>query len=428
MDLQLLSKGLDLCKKRKKWVFLLALFGASGYGSYRIYRLPSVTRKRRRLFKLLAAFFSVVEMVSDSAETIGVVSRDLKQFMKSDSDEIPNSLRQISKIAMSDEFSDSLSRISEALTVGILRGYQSEISNEGGSRGNRSFMDQIMDKILSNAGTGFVSVVAGSFARYLVLGVYSNGESVDSSDGNRMANVLDDGVDIPGVPRWVTVICSDNCKQMMANCIQLFVSTAVAVYLDKTMDINTYDEIFSGLTNPNHESKVRDLLVSVCNGAVETLVKTSHHVLTSDNMNSDRSSSSSRTFADHSECTNLDRCEFVNGNKMSTHLEDRQVSHNSQGSVFGSMVLSTLSVPSNRRLVLDMTGRVTIETFRSVVGFLLSKLSDGLRRSSGAVHDRVIDRGLQVVRYFGLKSYVLVTICLALFLHIICGTRALLPA
>lgn len=69
-----------------------------------------------------------------------------------------------------------------------------------------------MDKILSNVGIGFVLVVVGSFVRYLVLGVYLNGELVDSLDGNRMVNVFDDGVDISGVFRWVIVICLDNCK------------------------------------------------------------------------------------------------------------------------------------------------------------------------------------------------------------------------
>ncbi|KAJ4963389.1 hypothetical protein NE237_023328 [Protea cynaroides] len=42
------------------------------------------------------------------------------------------------------------------------------------------------------------------------------------------------------LPRWINVVCSDKCIEFIAVCDQLFVSTAVVVFLDKTMDINTF--------------------------------------------------------------------------------------------------------------------------------------------------------------------------------------------
>ncbi|KAL7234634.1 hypothetical protein ACSBR1_018155 [Camellia fascicularis] len=83
MDLQLVKKGFDYTQKRRKWVILLAALGFT-------------------------------EAVSDSAEAIGVVSKDLKEFVQSDSDKIPNSLRQIYKIIRSEEFSESAVRVSSA--------------------------------------------------------------------------------------------------------------------------------------------------------------------------------------------------------------------------------------------------------------------------------------------------------------------------
>lgn len=231
------------------------------------------------------------------------------------------------------------------------------------------------------------------------------------SDGREFGSSQSDS---PVVPRWVHLICTDKCRELIGDCIQLFVSTGVAVYLDKTIDINPYDEIFSGLTNPKHEAKVKDMLTSVCSGAVETLVKTSHQVLT-------RSSSSS----------SVDRVQGVEQEEYLTMENDRKASFDGKSKDGGGWfheVSSTLAVPSNRRFVLDVTGRVTFETVRSLLDFVLWRVHGGARRGVNAVCDQVADRGLTVLRYISAKSMVILTICLALCMHVLTSTRVLMPA
>lgn len=360
---------------------------------------------------------SVSEAASSAAEAVNLVSADLNRFLRSNSEEIPTSLRQISKIARSEEFSGSVSRVSEALTVGVIRGLAKAESTElEPRRSSPSFSDRLLDKLLSNAGSGFASVVVGSFARNLVIGFYSSGSAGEL--GNRMAGDSGLASESPAVPEWVQLICGDRCRELIADCIQLFVSTAVTVYLEKTMAINAYEEIFSALTNPKHEAKVKDVLVSVCNGAVESLVKTSHQVMTASSSNSSLSPTAAGVEA-------VDQKDEVFSEKGRRSSLDKKLKG---GGGWVDHVSSTLAVPSNRRFVLDVTGRVTFETVKSFLEFLLLKLYNGARSGVSVVREEVVDRGLEVVRYVSAKSMAIFTMCLALCLHLSIGARLLMPA
>lgn len=416
-----MNRSLNFSSKNKKLLIFLAALGFSGYGVYKVYNLPCVVTKRQRLVKLVGALINVLQLVSDSAETFGVVSRDLREFLDSGSDRIPNSLKQLSKIARSDEFSRSLSSVSEAVALGVLRGYQTENGNVnveeggGGVRGFR-FVDGVLEKLSSKAGTGFVSVVVGSFAKNLVLAIQSSnvgGEGLNGCIG------LDSS-------KWVDLLCDGKRKVVVADCIQTFVSAAVAVYLDKTKNVNVYDDMFSVLTNSKYEMQVRDVLMSVCNGAVETLVKTSHQVLTSPNSESGQNSTSCGV-VQHSGPSSISGDDFV-GEARNSRKQKKISFFDIKNNSWVTNVSSTLAVTSNRKFVLDLTGRVTFETVRSLVEFFLRKLMDGLRRSYNVLQEEVLSRGLQVIQYVGGKSSIIVTMCLALYLHILNGTRAFLPA
>ncbi|XAR51390.1 hypothetical protein NMG60_11006004 [Bertholletia excelsa] len=353
MRLDLVKKGFNYAQKRRNWVLLLGAL----VGLYGVCNLPSVARKRRKLSKLLGALISIAEVVPDSAEAIGIVTKDLNEFLQTDSDQIPNSPRQVSKITVSVEFSESAIRITRALTVGIMRVYLLEAQNNDDTSAISSFPDRFLDKLFSPAGSCFASVVVGSLAKELVMALYSDRNSSESENLHYSTS------ESSSVPELVNVMCGKKFRELIGECVRLFVSTAVSVYLDKTMHINTYDEIFSGLTNPNHESKMKDMLTSICNGAIET---------------------------------------FESGwvNKIS----------------------STLAVPSNRKLFLDVTGTVTFETVRSFLEFLLEKLSEVMRNLLDFALGAVIDMCLGIYRYLTVKSSAMGTLCISLYLHTLQST------
>lgn len=227
------------------------------------------------------------------------------------------------------------------------------------------------------------------------MALYVRGETVDSCD----------------VPSWVNLMCTGKCRELIAGSIQLFVRTAVSVYLDKTMEVNTYELLFSGLTNPNHEAKMKDILVSVCNGAVETLVKTSRMVMSSSN-----SSSSMNSRKDVNQVC-------LPQNLMSSdHIKIKDCSG------WVEQVSSVLAVPSNRQFVLDVTGRVTFESVRSFVKFFMWDLQDSMKRSVNVVNEKVVERGMDVMRYLSAKAMFAFSLCIALCMGIAAGQRVLLPA
>uniref|UniRef100_A0ACD5TQ18 Uncharacterized protein n=1 Tax=Avena sativa TaxID=4498 RepID=A0ACD5TQ18_AVESA len=139
---------------------------------------------------------------------------------------------------------------------------------------------------------------------------------------------------------------------------------------------------------------LKDLLVSVCNGAVETFVRTWRQVA--------KEASIPQTVV-------------------------REVRDSGRSCVM-ERVSSTLAVPHNRRFVLDVTGRVTAETVRSFLEFSTRRVSAGAWKSIVIARDEVAERGLVAVKYLSAKSMAIFTICLAMCMHISVGMRFLLPA
>uniref|UniRef100_N1QX85 Protein PHLOEM PROTEIN 2-LIKE A10 n=1 Tax=Aegilops tauschii TaxID=37682 RepID=N1QX85_AEGTA len=347
----------------------------------RIYHLPAVAARRRRLVRLAAALAAFLDAAASSADAAALVSSDLADFVRSDSDELPRSVAQLAKLAASPEVSATVSALSQAIAAGVLRGVGS--APGPGSGDKVALTDRLVDKLFSDSGERLASAVAGSFARHLVMAFYS----APSPPGQTSSS-----------PDWVNVVATGKGHKAISSWVEVLVGTAVGVFIDKTIHINTYEQLFEGLTNPTHDAKVKELLVSVCNGAVETLVKTSHQVISKANSKLDN-----------------------NGDGKS-NSSGSGASRAAEGWV--ETVSSTLAVPSNRNFVLDVTGRVTFETVRSFLEFVLWKLHDGARKSG----DTVCDSGLRAVRYMSDKSMVVATICITLCLHVLNGTRFLVTA
>jgi hypothetical protein len=238
----------------------------------------------------------------------------------------------------------------------------------------------VLDRVLSPDGERLASAVAGSFGRHLVLAFYSAPPQPSATDASPAS--------------WVDALTTRRGQRAIRSWVEVFTATAVGVFIDKTIHINTYDQLFAAATNPDYGARLQELFVALCSTSVKTLVKTSHGVLSSTSGNASGIGSSGSG------------------------------SNGGAGEPWVETVSSALAVPSNRKLVLDLTGRATFEAVQSFLEFVLWKLHAGARAGG----DATIGAGLRALRHMSDRSMVITTICIALCLHVLNSTWLSVPS
>ena len=73
-------------RRQRRWL----LWAGTAAGCYLIYRHPAVASRRRGLVRIASALASL-------ADAAAAVASDLADFLRSDSDAVPQTLKQISK-------------------------------------------------------------------------------------------------------------------------------------------------------------------------------------------------------------------------------------------------------------------------------------------------------------------------------------------
>lgn len=324
----------------------------------------------------------------------------------------------------------------------------------GSERLDERMPERLLGKLFSPAGTGFASAVVASATRNLVLSILEYNQkarirprqpaphltpncrfdsSPDSTSDGEDAEL--DGTWSPVVHSILDFACSSKGRPLIAECIETFVTTAVTAYLDKTKDVNMYEDLVAGMTRPEHRGAVKDIFTSVCSTAVQTLVRTSHEVFSvgsSGPSESDPSpSDSDREIVDENSLPNtrrriskmqtqtclprlskvkiaeisddstastsgrLDavktksRLDRYFSSSETTNLQKHHVPVARQGfskttSSWVDGLSKTLAVPSNRKLVVEVAGTVSAEAVRSFVDGMIGLCRSLLSGNSGS--------------------------------------------
>ena len=195
-------------------------------------------------------------------EAAGTVARDLRDFLTGDApaERLPQSTRQLLKLLGSAEFVAGARR---CVLGGVLGEAAPGLGTELGAGAGDAGTEGLVDKILSVKGTGFVSTVAGTVVREAVEVMLGR---MESTPANGESSVLALAADPRG-------------KAVLKDVVSTFVSNSVHIYLDKTMHINMFDQMFESAANPAHADVFTRMAGHVTDAAVRAWVQESNAYL-----------------------------------------------------------------------------------------------------------------------------------------------------
>ena len=260
-----------------------------GAFAYEAYRRGWFTKTQKALTK-------IVDSAQDTAETLQTLAKDTRDFLSSDSEVVPQSLRQAIKLASCSETKEAVQTHVQATIQGVLgkqqqkKGQQNEKSynvddlpfqsdsdmserevssqgtststgserETGGMKKSNSMLTMAMEKVFSKKGSGFFSMVAASVARQTITTLMESA-SEQTNDGEAFEKYKD-------------LLVSEEGKQFISDLLVTLVVESTSVYIDKTIHINTYDQILETAIKPQHKSFVENLCVKLCKVWTETVM------------------------------------------------------------------------------------------------------------------------------------------------------------
>lgn len=96
-----------------------AVVAVLGTLAYRAYESDAYGRSKRYITKLRASLQKYSDALATGGDICASILRDLQEFLQSEGNEVPPTLRQVSKLLQSQEFTSTASSTVSALYQGI---------------------------------------------------------------------------------------------------------------------------------------------------------------------------------------------------------------------------------------------------------------------------------------------------------------------
>lgn len=235
----------------------------SAYVSYHAYRSNAYSRGKGYLTRLAHGISRYLEAFTTGGDILKGLLHDIETFLGSSSDEIPQSLRQLSKLVLSEEFTAATERAVGSIYRGISG--IAKIENEDGVPRGPNVVDKILDALLSDRGHSLVSVAVTMGTRNLVNAYMEASARLGGSSvaGGEMTKSTDGPLD-----KLIEFFSSNRGQQLAVMSISAFASHGMQVYMDKSLEVNMYEDLFSSMSKPEHMRAVKECVAVFARAAV----------------------------------------------------------------------------------------------------------------------------------------------------------------
>jgi hypothetical protein len=237
------------------------------------YQNDTYGRSKRYFVRLRAALQSYADALAIGGEICATLLRDLQQFLHCDSDTVPPSLQQVAKLLQSQEFTAVASGTVAALYSGIAtasvssrpaNGTTSAVAQNGEEALERQAhqqnpqgaLDKVLDALLSDRGHSLVSVAVSMGAKNMVAAYVETTQHHQMLQQQRREQ---DGQEpaADATDKLFTFLSSPAGQQLTVMSIAAFASNGMRVYMDKSLDVNFYEDLFSSMSKPAHLEAVK---------------------------------------------------------------------------------------------------------------------------------------------------------------------------
>lgn len=277
-------------RRNRQYVIIGCAAAAGTVAAYKVYRSERVKATQKALQSLQDTLAKYSDAATSAGDVLAVVSKDLQEFLASDTDEVPRSLKQLGKLARSPEVQDTLA----ACVSSAVKGMMATTPAADGLPAEPSVVDRVIEAVLSERGHSLVGLAvrtaaqtsSDAFCSALVQGIQvavGCGQIQQQQDWGQQRQHAQQPLGAvsssplasparpqhlhgglhPAVATLVTVLGNPHVLNVLDNLVSTTVGSAVGAYIQKAGQESMMASMMDCLAQPGNKDIVIDVMSSV---------------------------------------------------------------------------------------------------------------------------------------------------------------------